>query len=104
VFISENGMVQRTSVRGISRQGRDATGVRVMNVREDDRVSAVALVVESESDEAVEAATVLDEPVSLGATGVSDEPALQDDGDEITGGGVAEPEGEGAAPDSDLEE
>src|SRR4051794_2355379 len=104
LFISEGGMVQRTSVRGISRQGRDATGVRVMNVRDDDRVSAVALVVESETDEAVEAATVLDEPVSLSAGGVSDEPALQDDADEITGGGVAEPEGEGGAADSDLEE
>ena len=48
VFISEGGMVQRTAVRGISQQGRSATGVRVMNVREDDRVSAVALVIESD--------------------------------------------------------
>src|SRR3954463_14636712 len=104
LFISENGMVQRPSVRGISRQGRDATGVRIMNVREDDRVSAVALVVESESDDAVAAATVLDEPVSISAGGVSDEPALRDDDDEITGGGVAESDSEGAAPDSDLEE
>ena len=46
VFISVGGMVQRTSVAGISRQGRSATGVRVMNLREDDCVSAVALVVE----------------------------------------------------------
>jgi DNA gyrase subunit A len=53
VFISVNGMVQRTGVRGISQQGRTATGVRVMNLREDDRVSAVALVVESEPDEDV---------------------------------------------------
>src|SRR3954449_1167097 len=88
LFISENGMVQRTSVRGISRQGRDATGVRVMNVREDDRVSAVALVVESESDDAVEQAALLGEPVSLDASGTSDEPALREDADEITGGGV----------------
>ncbi|WP_354699751.1 DNA gyrase subunit A [Paraconexibacter sp. AEG42_29] len=49
VFISEGGMVQRTAVRGISQQGRSATGVRVMNVKDDDRVSAVALVVESDS-------------------------------------------------------
>ena len=48
VFISENGMVQRTKVSFISQQGRSATGVRVMNVKADDRVSAVALVVESE--------------------------------------------------------
>jgi DNA gyrase subunit A len=51
VFISQDGMVQRTAVRGISQQGRSATGVRVMNVREDDLVRAVALVVESEPDD-----------------------------------------------------
>jgi DNA gyrase subunit A len=50
VFISQNGMVQRTGVRGISQQGRPAQGVRVMNLREDDRVSAVALVMEDEAD------------------------------------------------------
>jgi DNA gyrase subunit A len=50
VFISQNGMVQRTSARGINRYGRASQGVRVMNVREDDRVSAVALVMESEAD------------------------------------------------------
>jgi DNA gyrase subunit A len=49
VFISQNGMVQRTGVKGISRQGRPAQGVRVMNLREDDEVSAVALVMESEA-------------------------------------------------------
>jgi DNA gyrase subunit A len=47
VFISHNGMVQRTSVQGISQMGRPTQGVRVMNMKEDDRVSAVALVVES---------------------------------------------------------
>src|SRR5437763_11978717 len=49
VFISQSGMVQRTGVKGISRQGRPAQGVRVMNLREDDEVSAVALVMESEA-------------------------------------------------------
>jgi DNA gyrase subunit A len=104
LFISEGGMVQRTSVRGISRQGRDATGVRVMNVREEDRVSAVALVVETQEDEAIEASIVLDEPVSIGADGTADEPALQQDTDEITGGGITEPEGDdGDMPDTDIE-
>jgi DNA gyrase subunit A len=51
VFISQNGMVQRTSVRGISRYGRASQGVKVMNIRDDDQVSAVALVVESQPDE-----------------------------------------------------
>jgi DNA gyrase subunit A len=50
VFISQSGMVQRTSVKGISKQGRPAQGVRVMNLREDDLVSAVALVMESAAD------------------------------------------------------
>ena len=50
VFISQNGMVQRTAVRGISRYGRLSQGVRLMNMRDDDRVSAVALIVESEDD------------------------------------------------------
>jgi DNA gyrase subunit A len=56
VFISQNGMVQRTSVKGISSYGRASQGVRLMNLREDDVVSAVALVMESEADTAAEAA------------------------------------------------
>jgi DNA gyrase subunit A len=52
VFISQNGMVQRTSVRGINRYGRASQGVRVMNLRDDDQVSAVALIVESEAQTA----------------------------------------------------
>ena len=57
VFISQNGMVQRTGVRGISKQGRPAQGVRVMNLREDDGVSAVALVMETSEDTAAPVAT-----------------------------------------------
>jgi DNA gyrase subunit A len=53
LFISQNGMVQRTSVGGISQMGRATQGVRVMNIKDDDCVSAVALVVESEEAEAV---------------------------------------------------
>jgi len=48
VFISVGGMVQRTSAGGISQQGRSATGVRAMNLKEDDLVSAVALVVDTD--------------------------------------------------------
>jgi len=50
VFISLAGMVQRTAVAGISQQGRAATGVRVMNLKEEDVVSAVALVVDTGED------------------------------------------------------
>ncbi len=45
IFISIGGMVQRTSVKGISRYGRASQGVRLMNLKDDDVVSAVALVV-----------------------------------------------------------
>jgi DNA gyrase subunit A len=56
VFISSAGMVQRTSVRGINRYGRASQGVRLMNLRDEDVVSAVALVVENGEEEAVEPA------------------------------------------------
>jgi len=55
VFISQNGMVQRTSVRGINRYGRASQGVKVMNIRDDDQVSAVALIVESDTPTEAEA-------------------------------------------------
>jgi DNA gyrase subunit A len=61
VFISQSGMVQRTGVKGISSQGRPAQGVRLMNLRDDDTVSAVALVMESEADTAAPVAG--DEPL-----------------------------------------
>src|ERR1700677_5027954 len=54
VFISQNGMVQRTSVRVISRYGRASQGVRVMNIRDDDQVSAVALIAVSASEDDAE--------------------------------------------------
>jgi DNA gyrase subunit A len=70
VFISIGGMVQRTAVRGINRYGRLSQGVRVMNMRDDDRVSAVALVVESQADDPVIAETVATEgPLDASADG-----------------------------------
>jgi DNA gyrase subunit A len=106
VFISQNGMVQRTSVRGINRYGRTSQGVRVMNLREGDEVSAVALVVETEAP----ASTASDEPVSLIADG--DEGAL--DGDGSDGVIAADPSDASTLqppeidsedmPDSDVEE
>jgi DNA gyrase subunit A len=75
VFISQNGMVQRTSVRGINRYGRASQGVKVMNIRDDDQVSAVALVIESDEPDAP---SVLDDippdsgPVDVAADGSGD--------------------------------
>src|SRR4051794_15664700 len=67
VFISQNGMVQRTSVKGISSYGRASQGVRVMNLRDEDVVSAVALVMEQEADTAAAVADELPEGSSDGA-------------------------------------
>jgi DNA gyrase subunit A len=61
LFISQNGMVQRTSASGISRMGRPTQGVRVMNIKDDDRVSAVALVVESDDSAPTEDASQQEE-------------------------------------------
>jgi DNA gyrase subunit A len=42
VAMSNNGVTIRMEVRGISSQGRDATGVKVMNIDDGDAVSSVA--------------------------------------------------------------
>ena len=79
VFISETGMVQRTGVKGIRQTGRPAQGVRLMNVRDDDRVSAVALVVESEADTSADVIEDPSQPASIGADGsLEGDPAGQD--------------------------
>ena len=86
LFISQNGMVQRNAVDGISRMGRATQGVRVMNLKKGDRVSAVALVVESENgngngssapagsieDEAPMATSVAEEAAAAEAAGNGD--------------------------------
>ncbi len=115
LFISVNGMVQRTSVRGISSMGRATQGVKVMNIADDDRVSAVALVVEPQS------AAVVPEGDDAGADGGTDAAAstapLVDDGteddadedrdviDEVledAEDAVQEAEESGATPDEDA--
>jgi DNA gyrase subunit A len=85
VFISQNGMIQRTGVRGISQQGRSATGVRLMSPRDDDQVTAVALIVESEDESGETTLDVEGEAVHVEATGeapaddVADAPENDDD-------------------------
>ena len=48
LLVSTGGVVIRTAVREIASQGRDATGVRVMNLDDGQSVAAVARVSESE--------------------------------------------------------
>ena len=108
VFISRDGMVQRISVRGINRYGRSSQGVRLMNLRPDDVVSAVALVVESE---AAAVTSPAGEAVSLTAAGDADDveaieadgviAADPDDDDLLDVPEVVDHDG---MPDSDLEE
>ena len=109
VFISQSGMVQRTAVRGISRYGRLAQGVRLMNMKDDDLVSAVALIVEGSSvspsgevaaggagevsievDPTTGGATIALDPVAADDGGANDaglEPGVDEDGDEGDGAG-----------------
>jgi DNA gyrase subunit A len=110
VFISQNGMVQRTSVRGINRYGRASQGVRVMNIREDDQVSAVALVMES--DAATAAPVAGDEPLDLLSSDAPELPEASElpdgpgDGAGTTpaeGGGEDEEPEDGAGPDGAVE-
>ncbi|MFA6001761.1 MAG: DNA gyrase C-terminal beta-propeller domain-containing protein, partial [Thermoleophilia bacterium] len=58
VLISADGTIIRIPVSGISCMGRSTQGVRVMNLRKGDRVSAVARVVASQpggTEEEIEA-------------------------------------------------
>ena len=50
LLVSSGGVVIRTAAREIASQGRDATGVRVMNLDEGQTVAAVARVA-AEADE-----------------------------------------------------
>jgi DNA gyrase subunit A len=50
LIVSSAGIVIRTAVREIAAQGRDATGVRVMNLEEGQTVAAVAPLTSTEED------------------------------------------------------
>ncbi len=50
LVVSSAGIVIRMAVREITAQGRDATGVRVMNLEDGQRVTAVALMAAAEED------------------------------------------------------
>jgi DNA gyrase subunit A len=77
LFISKEGMVQRTRAGGISQMGRATQGVKVMNIKDDDRISAVALVVESTADVGADVAEEADEVAAAAADGAT--PASEDD-------------------------
>ena len=95
VFISQAGMVQRTAVKGISRYGRASQGVKVMNIRDDDQVSAVALVMETSANTSAAVAEELP-----GADGEPLEGA--DAGDISADDASAAAHGEGASGEPDV--
>jgi DNA gyrase subunit A len=101
VFISQNGMVQRTGVKGISQQGRSATGVRVMNPRDGDQVSAVALIVESETETGEPTIDVEGQEIDVPMMADGDDAADAGD-DEITPEDIG-PDG-ATAEDAEVEE
>ena len=51
MLITNGGMVIRTSVKGISVLGRDTQGVRLIELKESEKVGGVARLVERDSDE-----------------------------------------------------
>ncbi|HEV2057996.1 MAG TPA: DNA gyrase subunit A [Solirubrobacteraceae bacterium] len=101
VFISQSGMVQRTAVRGISRYGRLAQGVRLMNMKEDDTVSAIALIVEGSSVAAVgpEADLAIEVDPTTGGATIAIEPVADAD---LSGESAAEEPEDDIEPDGDA--
>jgi DNA gyrase subunit A len=108
VFISTNGMVQRTAVRGINLYGRASQGVKVMNVRDDDTVSAVALVAESTEETAARVAGEelpgIDDADGNGASPPLEEAMLAADAPAANGAEDGAPDGDDADPDDDAAE
>src|SRR5919106_1097067 len=87
MIVSNFGTTIRIDADSVSRQGRAAQGVRVMNLRSGDSVSAIAKVISSRSADADGATDelTLDELSGNGQTGTST-------------AGLPEPEGNGAVP------
>src|SRR5215218_1243938 len=87
MIVSNFGTTIRIDADSVSRQGRAAQGVRVMNLRSGDSVSAIAKVISSRSTD---------------ADGATDELTLDElSGESQTGtstAGLPEPEGNGAVP------
>ncbi len=81
LFMSQGGMVQRTSAGEISQYKRASQGVRVMNINDDDSVSAVARVVDGSSEDEVIEDAVAEAPAAeaSGQTELAtDEPAADE--------------------------
>jgi DNA gyrase subunit A len=83
MLISQDGTVIRQKADGISRMGRNTQGVRVMNLREGDRVSSIARV--TEPQEAAEEAGIVATDGAEPADPALEPPALDGNGDSPDG-------------------
>jgi DNA gyrase subunit A len=89
IFISEQGIIMRTPVRGVSLQGRPTQGVNLMNVSGSDRVAAVAVIDMNKDFSAIEVLPTGAEVVPTTAA----QPRL-----------VPEVDGNGSAPQAQAED
>jgi DNA gyrase subunit A len=55
MFITESGMIVRTSISEISSMGRNTQGVRLVNLKEEDRLVSFEVVSESDLERFAEA-------------------------------------------------
>ena len=53
VLLSKNGMIIRTQAGDISKQGRNTMGVKVMNLKENDRLEAMSKVISEEKEKEI---------------------------------------------------
>ena len=84
MIVSEEGVVIRTPVEDVSQLGRSTQGVRVMNVADSDRVTAVAIAADSSKSAREEAADAGAGPIRNQTSLMSAEAADADD-DELAG-------------------
>jgi DNA gyrase subunit A len=76
MIVTENGILIRTHVDGISTMGRNTSGVRVINIKNNDAIADVTRVV-TEEDEAEEAAST-ETGVEASTNGESVEPSTSE--------------------------
>jgi len=83
VLITDRGQILRTTVNEIRETGRNAQGVKLMNVDDDERIVAVEIVSERAVDETPEDPTSVDTaaPESDAAAAEADAAAPDSDGD-----------------------
>jgi DNA gyrase subunit A len=90
LYITQTGMIVRTPVAEISSMGRNTQGVRLVNLKTDDKLVAIEIVSETDLDrfaEVEEEQAAASPRAGLPPTSIEDEMTDEDDGD-------AEPEPE----------